>query len=275
MLQADESTVDVWDVDVPTCAHFDADDFRSALSQDEFRRAERFRYAPDRHRYCAARLLLRTLLARYTKRRAQDMRFAYSRHGKPRLIRDAPHRDVRFNVSHSRSRILFAFAHDVDVGVDIEHVQQGMFDIEVARSHFTDPEFALLMRSAEHRQQSIFFDIWVRKEAVAKAAGLGLSLDLKTFDVLPAVSPEATAAAVIRLRTKARTQDFHLQQLDVGSGFAAAFAVAGDAACRVRHIRADADDIMRSGGPDSAWAKGAPCGAPSDAGKGAQDRGKL
>ena len=237
---ANTNTIDIWDVDLVTGAHIDWGDFASILSDDELRQARQFKFASDRHRYCVTRLVLRSLLAHYTMQAPQSIRFSYGRYGKPQIMFDDPQHDIRFNVSHTHTRALFAFTRNDDVGIDIEHVRQGFSVLDIARSHYRDTEHALLTRSPEHERQSLFFDIWVRKEAVVKAMGYGMSLDFKAFDVLP------IPISRLNVQYEWRACAVALQQLDIGNDFAAAVAVVGEHMHQLRHMRASVQDIIES-----------------------------
>ena len=76
---------------------------REILADDERRRAERFHFEKDRRHFIAGRGALRILLSRYLAQSPDDVRFAYSNYGKPRLADEANAIDLRFQ-SHALAR---------------------------------------------------------------------------------------------------------------------------------------------------------------------------
>ena len=79
------------------------------LSEDEHRRADRYRLSRDRDRFVAARGLLRSLIARYLGVAAGTVRFTYTSHGKPLLADRESGGELSFNLAHSDDLALFAF----------------------------------------------------------------------------------------------------------------------------------------------------------------------
>jgi len=65
--------------------------FWTTLSDDEKRRAERFRFSHLRVHYIASRGILRQLLSRYLSVSTQSLRFEYGEQGKPSLILRSSH----------------------------------------------------------------------------------------------------------------------------------------------------------------------------------------
>jgi 4'-phosphopantetheinyl transferase len=167
-------------------AHLDdvpGDPFVSAsvMSAEERARARRFAFDRDRRRFSAARVLLRTLLARYVGADPADLRFAIGPHGKPSLAGSPSAPD--FNVSHSRDAAVIAISRAGEVGVDIEAIRP-MDDGEGIAGRFFAPAEAGRLRAVppELRDQA-FFACWTRKEAFVKAIGEGLSHPLDSFEV--------------------------------------------------------------------------------------------
>jgi 4'-phosphopantetheinyl transferase len=149
------------------------------LSDDEMRRARRFRRTIDQQRYGAARALLRLLLGERLDRDPRAVRIVVGARGKPRL------HDVGalgFNIAHSEGVALFAFTGTGEVGIDIEHIRP-LDPLLLSRTCFSIAERAELVAIAPQRRLAAFFDGWVRKEAVIKADGRGLSWPLDTFTV--------------------------------------------------------------------------------------------
>jgi len=155
----------------------------SHLSDDENRRAARFRFDRDRDRFIAARGTLRTLLARYLRRRPRDLQFLPGREGKPALAPEPAGDTLNFNVSHSHDVSVFAFGWNRTIGVDVERVRPDVEYEDIARHHFSAGEIQSLARLPREMRVEAFFRCWTRKEAYIKACGGGLQIPLDGFDV--------------------------------------------------------------------------------------------
>jgi 4'-phosphopantetheinyl transferase len=194
------------------------------LSPDERARADRFRSPRDRDRFVAARGLLRSILAGYLDRDPAALRFAYGPFGKPELAEGAGVL-LRFNVAHAGDRALYAVAWGRQVGVDLEPVRADLEIAEVAELALTPDERDLIDSLPPERRPECFAALWTRKEALAKATGLGLGLPFDRLDA-GGVGDPATRTVCDDLLPDGRR--WSLRSLDVGPGFAAALAVEGD-----------------------------------------------
>jgi 4'-phosphopantetheinyl transferase len=198
---------------------------RCHLSADELQRAARFHFPRDRRRFTVARGVLRDILARYLRVPASELAFRYSAYGKPTLADGFDDGTLRFNVSHSHERALFAVTCGREVGVDIEFLGREIRGEEIAKRFFSAGECATLRALPQEVKQQAFFNCWTRKEAYIKAHGEGLSLPLDQFDV--SLAPGEPAAL---LATRSDPQDasrWSMQALSPGEGYVAALAVEG------------------------------------------------
>lgn len=190
------------------------------LCDQERARANAFKVPVPRRHFIATRGVLRLLLARYLGVPATACRFEYGAFGKPMLA--DPVTRLRFNVSHSGEQALFAFAETVDIGVDLEW-RRAIPDLAPLAAMILSPRQLPRWQHlpAEDRSRALH-DAWARKEAVIKAVGAGLSVDLHTLDVgfLPGDRP-----AVLRLsEPMGPAAAWSLLPLDVGEGYSAAVA---------------------------------------------------
>jgi len=144
-------------------------------------------------------------------------------HGKPRL---APlgNPDVRFSISHASGRVVAAFGLGTSVGVDIEQIDPLRSVERLFPYALTTDERAVLRSKSEEERGEGFLVYWTRKEALLKAAGLGLAVSPASFGVsAPDDSP----------RLLHWSHDSHLAtwptmfDLEVEAGFIAAVAVMG------------------------------------------------
>lgn len=157
--------------------------FHELLDPVELDRAARFRSAQDRERFILGHGLLRSLLGSYMERDGSLIRLARGPFGKPFLER----KDLRFNMSDTKDAILIAFAHQNEIGADIETMKRSVDHINVAEHYFTPTEVRSIHEAntanGPEQGKRRFLDLWTRKEAVLKASGVGIMDDLKALRV--------------------------------------------------------------------------------------------
>jgi 4'-phosphopantetheinyl transferase len=199
-------------------------DGRRLLSGGERARADRFVFELDRHRFVAARALLRTLLGRILSLPPASLEFTYGSHGKPELTPALAGSGIRFNLSHSDGRALVAWSHEAAVGADLERVRPVAYGDAVARRFFSDDEQASLRGLEGAAWDEAFFRCWTRKEAYVKAIGDGLHIPLRSFSV--PVGERAERARIV-VHAAAGTPEWTLDQVAAGAGFVAAVVSEG------------------------------------------------
>lgn len=96
--------------------------------------------------------------------------------GKPYLNKYS----IKFNISHSGELVVCTFSKTQTVGVDIEQMK----DIQIEDFYYqmTDNESRIIRNSSDKTQA--FYHYWTQKEAVLKANGKGLSVPLKSFEII-------------------------------------------------------------------------------------------
>ena len=139
------------------------------LSDDERSKNLRFFRAVDANRFLVGRGLLRVLLSKYLGSPADQFRFTYSSFGKPTLDHS-----LQFNVSHSDSFVLVAFAWNNQIGADIERIDANIDILELAAVFFSAQEYDYLRRLGSVYRERAFYRLWTQKEACVKATGCGL-----------------------------------------------------------------------------------------------------
>ena len=153
------------------------------LAPDEKDRAERFVFKRHRDRFITARGILRELLAAYLHCSPVTFEFNYGPHGKPALRTQDPKMRLCFNLSHSQSHALYAFAYRREVGIDLELIRADFGGQEIAERFFSPREFAELRALPAKVRPEGFFNCWTRKEAYLKARGDGFHTPLDSFSV--------------------------------------------------------------------------------------------
>lgn len=203
----------------------DAERLLPLLSADEQRRAEAYCRPELRRAFLVARGLLRTLLARYLATTPDQVNLIYNAHGRPELGPELGQAELNFNLSHSGSVVLYAFARNRQLGVDVERPGRRLDFEPLARRFFSTHEVDDLLALPDSERRAAFFRCWTRKEAFIKATGRGLSYGLGRFDV--SLRPDQPARLL-----RAESDDpsiWSMRDLPAGPGYAAALVVQGSA----------------------------------------------
>lgn len=197
--------------------------WREILSQDERERACRFRFSWDQQRFIICRSLLRVLLGNYLGRGPAELVFGYSTHRKPSVA--VPPSDIRFNLSHSGNRAVFAFVRERELGIDVEQIRRDFETQSVAERFFSSAERKALARIPLERRHEAFFHCWTRKEAFVKAKGDGLFLPLDQFDV--SLDPGQPAQLLETRPDSEERNRWSLSALELDAQYAGALVVEG------------------------------------------------
>jgi len=237
----------VWHVDPDRLDGDALDRCRSLASPEERRQQQRFHAEPPRLLHVVARGLLRTRLALYTGVEAREWSFAPGRWGRPEITAPEGFSWLRFNLSHTRGRVVCALARDAEVGVDVENTRRGGRLLDVAHRYFAPAEVEELFRLPESERLPRFFDYWTLKEAYIKARGMGLALPLSRF------SFQLGGSGPIRIRLEPELADaaaaWQFERLHWPPSLEAALAVR-------RGGRSDLRLVVRDAGADLAAATG-------------------
>jgi len=85
-----------------------------------------------------------------------------------------------FNISHSGNMVVCCLAKDSIVGIDLELIRP--VNIEVYKNYFDLKEWDIITKS--DNSGVTFFRLWVRKEAIIKADGRGIGIELSSLNCL-------------------------------------------------------------------------------------------
>lgn len=117
------------------------------------------------------------LLAQKLNVTPTDLVFAKHEYGKPYLLNHTLH----FNHSHSQQYYALALSERVkDIGIDVEELDRKVRLDSLAQHAFHPDEYATWQSLEQDREY--WFKVWTTKEAVLKASGLGIRLDLNTLN---------------------------------------------------------------------------------------------
>ena len=160
------------------------------LSSDEAERAARFVLPGLGEAWAGAHVLLREVLGRATLIPAADVRIRTGEFGKPSVD------GVEFSLSHTGSVVLIGLG-DLPLGVDVEKIPEGRTAGQVGSGFHPQETEELLDLPADARPEA-FARVWVRKEALLKAIGTGLSRGISR-DYVGAGTVPGTPVAGLRI----------------------------------------------------------------------------
>jgi 4'-phosphopantetheinyl transferase len=173
----------VWAIRLRSDGPFGWDRALAQLGAIDRRRAERFRFDGDRRRLAVSRLVLVEML-RHLVDPGCNAEAVVHEFGKPPRLRD--------------SKLLLSMAHSGDfvacgvssrsIGVDVEATPSDQSSApvltrELAASCLNPSEQSALCSLPDAERWWAFLRLWVRKEALLKATGTGMSADLTRVDV--------------------------------------------------------------------------------------------
>ena len=116
------------------------------------------------------------LLAEQLHSPVSALSFAQHEQGKPFLTSHSLH----FNHSHSQQYYALAMSERVkDIGVDVEELDRHVRFDALAQHAFHPEEYQTWQESQD---KEYWFRVWTTKEAILKASGLGIRLDLNSLN---------------------------------------------------------------------------------------------
>ena len=175
--------------------------------------------------YVVKQAFLRHVLAQYHSNcAATSLSFTHNPHGKPSI--SSPDTALRFNLSHSGQWHAVAVGLARDIGVDIEAIKPTRRVKRIAQHYFHPQEKDYLATFHDTDFIHPFYSIWTLKEALVKAAGVGMSQPFNQFSVI-AKSHARTQAWQLRSSISLCTKSWVLQHCKVSNKVSLAIAVEG------------------------------------------------
>jgi 4'-phosphopantetheinyl transferase len=153
------------------------------LSVRERERAARLRFDRHRNRYITGRGIVRKLLSHYLRRPPSTIRFEIGPYGKPSVLNPVEGKQLCFNYADSKDMALYAFAHDCELGIDLESLARNIHYERIAMRKFTERESEALLELPDHKGRQAFLACWTRKEAYGKAKGFGICYPLDSVNL--------------------------------------------------------------------------------------------
>jgi 4'-phosphopantetheinyl transferase len=200
------------------------------LPAEERERCLRFQRPKYRRRALAAKAALCRILALYLDRPPETLVLERSPSGKPFL---ETHPALHFSLSHSGGLLLVALCRKGRIGVDAERERNVPAASLLAQRAYSFGEERALLAAGGRERRHLFFRLWTRREAVAKALGWGLQESFQRRP-LPA-HPFSMAGFLLRMPEGA----FWVGDLKPARGYLGAICVEGGR-CRLSLWRWDA-----------------------------------
>lgn len=148
------------------------EDYLIQLPSQLQRKIAMFSHWQDAQASLYGKLLLRSGLVRYYQLKHTILdHLQYSAYGKPSL----PETNLDFNISHAGQYVVCVIAENRAVGVDLEEIKP--MEIDFFEDQFSNEELADIRNTGDSTAKLLNY--WVKKEAVAKAAGGGLQMPLR------------------------------------------------------------------------------------------------
>ena len=144
------------------------------VSQTRRDKIDFYRFEKDKKLSAGAYLLLKKML------QAEDIAnpvFKTEKYGKTYISNCE---NIYFNLSHSGKMVLCAIS-DMEVGADIEIIDAEI-DLNIAKNFFYNREYESIMNAQDPADE--FFRYWVLKESYMKYTGLGMNLELDSFEIV-------------------------------------------------------------------------------------------
>ncbi len=132
----------------------------------------KYRKLKDKQNCLVGKILLYIGYSQIEKKELDFNSLKRDEFGKPYIIGS----NFEFNISHTNNAVLCAFSTD-KIGVDVETVRE--IDLKYFESVFSDKEMGAIRSKGIYK----FYEIWTKKEALAKAIGRGLGIDFLTIKV--------------------------------------------------------------------------------------------
>ena len=191
----------------------------------ERERVQRQRRTEHRQDLAMAYALHRLVLARALDMPVAHVPLGRDPQGRPVLEGMA----VDTSLSHADGHVSVAASLHGPVGVDIESATRADVMREIAGRICHGDEHARIAARHDTEQGLALLDLWVRKEAFLKAAGVGLAREMDTFAL-----PEGPAATLLH---PGEAAEVSVERLDLGPGVVCALARTPGIPCVAEWVR--------------------------------------
>ena len=164
------------------------------LDEEERLRWQRFQNPAPQRRFSLCRAALRHMLCEYANCSNERLSFTTAKHGKPYAKVGGRRITTSFNISHSGRHGLIAIASSGRLGVDVEERVPRRNLEYLIEGVFSNQEKAELKLLDGCQKLHKFFRFWTIKEALVKAHGKGLSMNVAELEIPAEIRHGATSS---------------------------------------------------------------------------------
>lgn len=195
---------------IPLIKSLYSDKFFFHLTDYEKVKAKGFARDLLSEQYILCHGILNVLIKRYLGINLRNqLSFEFSSNEKPKLSNHLNTNYIQFNLSRSNNLAVVAFTRHHQIGVDIECKLPINGMDYVAKKILKNREYKNFVRLEEKKKQAIFYEIWVRKEAFAKAVGKGLCYPLEDIEISFCSDPDNSLYTLINHKEPTDEWRFH------------------------------------------------------------------
>ncbi len=194
--------------------------YEDLLSSEEWRRVRRYASHLLARRFIVRRGMLRCILGQYLDQPPKEVRIVYNPHGKPLLAPEIS-TDLHFSLSDSGGLAALGVGIGGPLGIDIERLRPVSLAGGRESHHLPPREAERFERVADPERTPEFLKAWTRREAIAKAEGVGLQLlsgEVDWDDLADLQAPDSDEAGAHRKR------GFQVHHLALPDGYVGALA---------------------------------------------------
>jgi phosphopantetheinyl transferase len=193
-------SVQIWVADTNTLLR--AKSCLQLLTEKDWSSLNRIQNPANRNSSTTARVLLRLGLSKAVDRTVAptEWDFSITAEQRPIVAKGLP--QVHFSVSHVDQLAVVAISSHLNVGIDVESVDQSVTENVMAEFCHRDEQRAVRSLSDSQRARA-FIRLWTLKEAYTKMIGVGHLLDFKLIKfMLDPISLRSTDAGATAIRTQ-------------------------------------------------------------------------
>ncbi len=155
----------------------------ASFSLEEYQQLQNFKSHKAASLFATSHLMLRLALQKILPQMPRTQSFLIEDKGKPYIPPEYNSKNVHFSLSHAWPVAGVALATQQACGLDVEMSYAGTQWQDLAKNCLQNQETQYISSCSD--PASAFIHCWTRKEAAAKALGLGLHWDFASFCICP------------------------------------------------------------------------------------------
>lgn len=154
---------------------YDIETLKTGVSAERLEKANRYKFEEDILRSLSVEFLLNEMIKKNYPDYPIPVKLKYDDREKPHLYDKEGIESLYISLSHSGD-LVACMLDTVPCGVDIEIHKEKIYT-KIAKRICTEIEYQNIKSVRD------FYHYWTLKESVLKATGMGLSLDMKSFEI--------------------------------------------------------------------------------------------